>query len=280
MQLTELIEKYTNEHSKFIEIDGLDVHYRDEGKGEVLLLIHGTFSSLHTFDQWTEILKSKYRIIRLDLPGFGITGPTLENKYSIQLFIEFIKDFLEAIKIDKFSIAGNSLGGWMSWELALACQNRVKKLILLNSAGYINDRNYPLPFVIAQTPFLRNAFSFIPKAVVRRFLRQVYCDQSLVTEDIVNRYYDLIHRHGNLAAFVKIANSFFVQNTHNLIELTIPVLIMWGDKDNWINLKHAHYFERDLPNSQLVIYENVGHVPMEEIPERSAMDVINFLGKN
>ncbi len=277
MQLSALIEKYTNSESKFIDVNGLDVHYRDEGKGEVLLLIHGTFSSLHTYDLWTDILKKHFRVIRLDLPGFGITGPNLESNYSMDLFILFIKEFLAAIKVNKFSVAGNSLGGWMSWELALDCPNRVKKMILLNSAGYINDRNYPLPFVIAQTPFLRNSFSFIPRAVVRRFLRQVFCDQTCVTEDMVNRYYDLIHRDGNLDAFVKIANSYFIQNTHNLSSLKIPVLVMWGSKDRWIDPKHAHYFHRDLPSSSLLMYENVGHVPMEEIPKRSALDVIKFL---
>ena len=101
MQLSELIEKYTNENSKFINIDGLDVHYRDEGKGEVLLLIHGTFSSLHTYDVWANILKDHFRIIRLDLPGFGITGPSIDNKYSIELFTEFILEFLDAIKVKK-----------------------------------------------------------------------------------------------------------------------------------------------------------------------------------
>ena len=277
MQLSELIEKYTNEHSKFINVDGLDVHYRDEGKGEVLLLIHGTFSSLHTYDEWTNILKDHFRVIRLDLPGFGITGPSMDNKYSIELFIEFILSFLNAIKIKKFHIAGNSLGGWMSWELALTCPERIKKMVLLNSAGYINDRNYPLPFVIAQTPFLRNAFSFIPRAIVRRFLRQVFCDQTVITELMVNRYYDLIHREGNLDAFVKIANSYFIQNTHNLNKIHLPVLIMWGNKDRWISPNHAQYFHREIPKSKLLIYENVGHVPMEEIPEKSALDVISFL---
>ena len=277
MQLSELIEKYTNEHSKFINVDGLDVHYRDEGKGEVLLLIHGTFSSLHTYDEWTNILKDHFRVIRLDLPGFGITGPSMDNKYSIELFIEFILSFLNAIKIKKFHIAGNSLGGWMSWELALTYPERIKKMVLLNSAGYINDRNYPLPFVIAQTPFLRNAFSFIPRAIVRRFLRQVFCDQTVITELMVNRYYDLIHREGNLDAFVKIANSYFIQNTHNLNKIHLPVLIMWGNKDRWISPNHAQFFHREIPKSKLLIYENVGHVPMEEIPEKSALDVISFL---
>ena len=168
----------------------------------------------------------------------------------------------------------------MSWELALANQKRVNKLILINSAGYINDRDYPLPFVIAQTPVLRNAFSIIPKAIVRRFLRQVFFNQNVVTDQLVDRYYELNHREGNMDAFVEIANSYYKQNTQRLKNLNIPVLIMWGDKDNWIKPKHAYFFQRDIPVTKLLMYENVGHMPMEEIPEISAKDVIMFLSNS
>lgn len=277
MNLEELIEKYTNEASQFIEVDGHQIHYRDEGKGEVLLLIHGTFSSLHTYDDWTALLKDSFRVIRLDLPGFGLTGPSPDNKYTIDLFCEFFKAFLDALNIKRCCIAGNSLGGWLTWEFGLKYTEYVEKLILIDSAGYINDRNFPLPFVIAQTPVLRNIFNYTPKAVIRRFIRQVFYDQSMVTDELVQRYFDLFHREGNKEAFVKIANCYFVQNTHNLSGLDIPVLIMWGAKDNWLAVDHANKFERDLPNSSKIIYENVGHVPMEEIPEQTAMDAKAFL---
>ncbi len=277
MSLSELLEKYTNEHSKWVEVSGVKVHYRDEGKGPVLLLVHGTFSSLHTYDEWTEILKGKFRIIRLDIPGFGLTGPNPDNQYSIELFKEFFNDFLNALNIEKCSVAGNSLGGWLAWEYALSNQDRVDRLILIDAAGYINDNNYPLPFVIAQTPVLRNVFNFIPKAVVRRFIRQVFCDQSLVTDDVVDRYYDMIHREGNKEAFVHIANTNFKQNTHSLSELKIPVLIQWGEQDKWLSVEHAYKFHRDIPNNELIVYENVGHIPMEEIPRESAEDVLKFL---
>ncbi len=277
MSLEELIEKYTNEHSKFIDVQGLKIHYRDEGKGDVLLLVHGTFASLHCYDRWAEILSAHYRVVRLDLPGFGLTGPNPENKYSIDLFADFLKDFLDAIDIDKCAIAGNSLGGWLSWEFALKYKERVSKMILIDSAGYINDNNFPLPFIIAQTPVLRNVFNYVPKAVVRRFVRQVYYDQTKVTDELIDRYFDLFHRQGNKEAFVRIANSYFTQNTHNLVHIDFPVMVMWGEKDNWLNVNHAEKFEKDLRHCTKVIYENVGHVPMEEIPEQSAADVMNFL---
>jgi len=280
MTTDELKEKYTYETSKFVTIDELDIHYCDEGDGEVILLVHGTFSSLHSFDDWNDILKKQYRVIRLDLPGFGLTGPNASHEYSIDNYSDFLDAFLEKLNIKSCSVAGNSLGGWLCWEFAVKYENRVDELILINSAGYIGEKSMPLPFVIAQTPVLRNVFNYVPRAVVRRFLRQVFEDQSKVTDKVVNRHYDLFHREGNKEAFVKLANSDYAHNTDRLIQLSVPVLIMWGANDNWINVKHSRKFEKDIQNSEVVIYENVGHVPMEEIPEKSAADLISFLERN
>lgn len=277
MTLEKLIEKYTNENSRFMYIDGVNVHYRIEGEGEAILLVHGTFSSLHTFDVWTDILKEKHKVIRFDLPGFGLTGPHPKNKYAIDKYTEFINEFLDSIGIEKCTIVGNSLGGWLSWEFALKYPNKLNKMVLIDSAGYIVDNNYPLPFVIAQTPVLRNVFNYVPKAVVRRFIRQVFYDQSKVTEELVERYYDLFHREGNMEAFVKIANSRFVQNTQSLCNLDIPVLVMWGEKDNWISVEHAAKFQEDIKDCKTIIYENVGHVAMEEIAYESAQDLLSFI---
>lgn len=277
MTLEKLIEKYTDENSKFIDIDVVNIHYRIEGEGSPILLIHGTFSSLHTYNAWSEILKKNHKVIRFDLPGFGLTGPHPKNKYTIDNTVDIVNEFLEVLSIETCAIVGNSLGGWISWEFALKYPKKVTKLVLIDSAGYINDRNFPLPFVIAQTPVLRNVFNYVPKAVVRRFVRQVFFDQTKVTEKIVERYFDLFHRDGNMDAFVKIANSYFVQNTHNLYQLDIPVLVMWGDKDNWLSVKHASKFQKDIKDCRTIIYENVGHVAMEEIPAQSVKDLIQFL---
>lgn len=277
MTLENLIEKYTDESSSFIDIDGVNVHYRVEGEGQPILLIHGTFSSLHTYDAWTDTLKENYKVIRFDLPGFGLTGPHPRNKYTIDKYADFINEFLEVLSIEPCVIVGNSLGGWLSWEFALKYPEKVTKMVLIDSAGYINDRNFPLPFVIAQTPVLRNVFNYVPKAVVRRFVRQVFFDQTKVTEAIVERYFDLFHRDGNMEAFVKIANSYFVQNTHNLYQLEMPVLVMWGDQDNWLSVEHASKFQKDIKDCRTIIYENVGHVAMEEIAQQSVEDLLQFL---
>jgi len=281
MTLTELIDEYTTEYSKFIELYGINIHYTDQGKGDVILMLHGVFSSLHTFDKWNELLADNYRIIRIDLPGFGLTGPTANNEYGMQFYVDFIKTFMDILEIDRFYIIGNSLGGWVSWEFAVAYEKRIIKMILVNSAGYIDETKMPLPFVIAQTPVLRKVFNYkvVPKAVVRRFLRQVICDQSMVTDELVNRYYNIVHREGNFGAFLRIANSKYKRNTEALKNLNVPTLVLWGNKDAWISCGDADKFQKDLKYVTVKIYEGVGHVPMEEISETSYYDVRNFLIK-
>ena len=99
-----LIGKYANKESKFIEIDGMKVHYRDEGKGIPVILLHGTAASLHTWDDWTSELKKSYRVIRLDLPAFGLTGPHPQRKYDIQTYVSFLHHFLQKIKNQNIQI--------------------------------------------------------------------------------------------------------------------------------------------------------------------------------
>ena len=281
MNSDDLIQKYSLKDSKFMDLYGINVHYCDEGRGEVILLLHGVFSSLHTFNKWTEILSQSYRIIRLDLPGFGLTGPSIDNEYAIDLYVRYIKKFMDNLGVQNFHIAGNSLGGWIAWEFAVANEYRVKKMILINSAGYITGWNYPLPFIIAQTPVLRKVFYYeiVPKVVVRRFLRQVIIDQSIVSDDLVNRYYDIIRREGNFEAFLRIANSKFIQNTNALKNLKTSTLVLWGSEDAWISSNDAEKFRKDLQHVSVKVYPGVGHIPMEEIPDESASDILNFLKK-
>ena len=281
MQTQELIQKYSLKCSKFMDLYGINIHYGDEGSGDVILLLHGVFSSLHTFNKWSEHLCKYYRVIRIDLPGFGLTGPSIDNEYGMDLYIGYIRKFMDNLGIDKFHIGGNSLGGWIAWEFAVAHEERINKMVLVNAAGYVSGGNYPLPFVIAQTPVLRQVFNYeiVPKVVVRRFLRQVIKDQYVVTDHLVDRYYDIIHREGNLEAFSRIANSKFIQNTNALRNIETPTLVLWGDEDAWISYHDAEKFKNDLKNVTVKIYKGVGHIPMEEIPELTANDVLNFLKK-
>ena len=272
------LDKYTNKHSRFVKINRMMVHYRIEGEGFPLLLIHGTFSSLHTYDGWTRSLSKQFKVIRLDLPGFGLTGPSRTGNYSINAYMRFLNKFLKALDIDQLYIAGSSLGGWLAWEYALLNPKRVKKLILIGAAGYFIDQILPLPFLLAKMPVVSNFVNHItPRSMVEKFIKEVFSDQSKVTEEVVDRYHAMVSNRGNMEAFVKLANTRYKLHGDRVKNIKVPTLIMWGEDDKWVTLKNAYAFDRDLVRSQLLIYKGVGHIPMEEIPLVSAKDVKKFL---
>ncbi|GJM27757.1 MAG: hydrolase [Cyclobacteriaceae bacterium] len=272
------LQKYTNDDSRFLVIDGSLVHYRVEGAGEPLLLIHGAFSSLHTFDKWSKALSGSHQIIRLDLPGFGLSDSMDGYDYSIKALVKFMTRFMDQLGIQKCSIAGSSLGGWLAWEMAISKPDRVEKLVLISSAGFMEEQNIPLPFKMARTPVLGKVMKYaIKKNVLRKFLNQVFVDQKQVTDELVDRYYDLISRAGNPEAFHALANGKYKSRSNKLKDITAPTLIMWGEEDAWVPIENGYWFQVCIPNSQLIVYEGVGHIPMEEIPERTARDLRKFL---
>lgn len=274
----ELKEKYANDESRFVEIDGMQVHYRDEGKGMAIVLIHGTASSLHTWDAWTDKLKKDYRVIRLDLPAFGLTGPHPTRDYKIENYSNFIDQFLIKLDVDRLYLAGNSLGGNISWHYASEHPEKVKKLILVDPSGYPRDGEKPWIFTLAQTPILNSIIRyFTPKSIIEKNLQQVYFDDSKITPELIDRFYELTLREGNRTAFIDRAKTDMIDHTSKLKTLTTPTLLIWGKEDSWIPVSDGNRFLTDLPNAQLVILENSGHVPMEENPYISLAPVLVFL---
>lgn len=244
-----------------------------------MLLLHGAFSSLHTYDAWVDELKTHFRTIRLDLPGFGISGSRHDKDYRIQTYVEFINDFLEMLDVKKCHLVGSSLGGWISWEFALKYPEKTSSLVLLDSAGFMDLDAIPLPFKMARTPFVNRIIKYVVRrGVLEQFVQQVYYDQAKVTTQLIDRYYDLFTREGNPEAFLNLVNGKFRDNTRKLQYITAPTLIIWGEEDQWIPVKYAYQFEKEIPNAELIIYEHVGHVPMEEIPKMTVQDVLNFHG--
>ena len=266
-------------------MDGMEVHYRDEGaKGSIpIVLIHGTGSSLHTFDAWVDELKQDYRVIRMDLPGYGLTGPFPDRDYSIAAYVEFIEHFLSAQGIDKCILGGNSLGGQISWRFTIENPEKVEKLILIDAAGYnYKSESEPVAFRIAKTPILKNMLTFItPRSVAKSSVENVYDDKSKVTDDLITRYFELTLSEGNRQAFIDRFEAKKDPNAHKQIpNIHQPTLIIWGDQDLLIPVEIARSFHEDLPNDTLVILKDVGHVPMEESPQESLEAVLSFLKKS
>jgi pimeloyl-ACP methyl ester carboxylesterase len=278
--LEQLKASYANSNSKFMEIDGLKVHYRIEGKGKPLLLIHGTGAMLQTFDVWTAILSPHYQIIRLDIPAFGLTGPRADGNYSDTMYVSFINRFLKNLRIDSCYVGGNSLGGLIAWKYAAAFPERVKKLILIDPAGFyeLNQTKGSFVFNLARKhpKFTKLISKLGTQHFIKKTLNEVFFDNTKVTNERLKTYADLNRRNGNRDAFADRAQFVHQSNKNELTAITCPSLVMWGKEDRLINVGEATHF-RLIPNVQFKFYEKVGHIPQEEIPEVSAKDVLDFL---
>ncbi len=286
----ELIPLYANKDSKFMPILGMNVHYRDEGiqsDSTPLILLHGMSSSLNTWDSVVIGLKDKKRVISLDLPGFGLTGPSPENAYNFDYYSKFIDSFTTRLKIKRFILVGNSMGGAISWNYALHNPQGLAQMVLVDAAGYPKKgESGSLGFTIASTPVINNLLLYAtPKFLVRKSLETVYYDQARVTDEQVERFHDVAIREGNRAAALQIfkgsfqgnSKRFLNSNVSRIKDIKTPTLILWGDKDNLISVDNVAQFQRDIQGSQAEIYKNVGHVPMEEVPGKVAASIAGFV---
>ena len=277
-----LKEKYANEFSKFVEIDGMQIHYRVEGKGIPIVLIHGTGASLHTWDDWTLKLKENYQVIRMDLPAFGLTGPNKSGDYSIKQYTQFLEEFVVKMKLDSMFLAGNSLGGNIAWNYASKNPEKVQKLILVDASGLPTNKPQPWIFKMAKTPVLSKLFLYItPRNIIEDNLKQVYEDDTKISDALITRFHDMALREGNRKAFVDRAKIDFTTSEaskkEQLQNIQTPTLLIWGAKDTWIPLDNGKRMDALLPNSKLVVLQNSGHVPMEENPKESFKVLNDFL---
>jgi pimeloyl-ACP methyl ester carboxylesterase len=270
---------YAQPPSRFLEVDGMRVHYRDEGQGPALVLLHGSNASLFTWEGWTRELVGQYRVISMDLPGHGLTGPHPQGRYSATDMAHFLESFRARLGLERFHLAGNSMGGSVAWHYTVLFPQRVERLVLVDATGLPRDEPSPLIYRLVRLPVLGSLFSVItPRWEVERNVREVYADPSKVTPAQVDRYLALLLREGNRAATIeRIRQSQDDGLWKRLGELRQPTLILWGEQDRWVLPRYGHRFDQDIPDSRLVLYPDLGHVPMEEDPVRTAAEVRRFL---
>jgi pimeloyl-ACP methyl ester carboxylesterase len=283
--VAQLAPRWAPPPSAFRPIDGLQVHLRDEGlkaDSVPILLLHGTSSSLHTWEGWTVALRGTRRVISVDLPGFGLTGPDPRDDYRMVRYTRFVTALLDSLQVSRVDIAGNSLGGEIAWNVAAQLPARVRKLVLVDPAGFaFTSTSVPIGFRLARMPSLSWLFTrILPRSVVESSVKNVYGNPALVTEALVTRYYDLSLRAGNRAAVqARFAQSAPGADTALLARITAPTLIMWGGRDQLIPPSEAARFQRLLPKAQLVMYPKLGHVPHEEDPRRTVTDAVAFFAE-
>ena len=280
--VAELKVKYQKANSEFIDIDGVSVHYIMEGRMDdslPIVFIHGTSASLHTWDTLSSLLKTNKKIIRLDLPAFGLTGPNRLNQYSFNFYNQFLDEFLLKLNVTKCIVAGNSLGGSIAWNYAIASPEKVKQLILLDASGYPKkDEKGSLGFKLAGIPVLNQALKHIsPISLIRKSLEDAFYNKSLVTAQMVEQYHDMLLRAGNRAAVLELFQHPMKADATKIKTITQPTLIIWGKEDQLISYKNAALFKQDIQNSQILVLDKVGHIPMEEAPNQVATAILEFI---
>lgn len=281
MEEEDLRARYTNEHSRFVNVNGYDIHYQDRGTGETVILMHGIFSALQTWDQWADELARTHRVIALDMPGFGLTGaPDDLDAFNEAELLATFEGFVETLGVNQVSLAGNSLGGFMAAHYAARHPGRVKRLILLDPFGYPQDTPWLLG--LATMPPVSTIGSYIqPAWAVTLSVNWVYGDSDRITPESYSRYVHMNQRPGAKPIYMKTLEIIKARADNPeppvFRNITAETLLMWGEEDTWVPLELSEYWLEDLPAAGLVVYPTVGHIPMEELPEDTARDAMTFL---
>lgn len=264
-----------SEDAYYLHVQGVDVRIKESGQGEPLILLHGFSASADTWDGWRKELSDQFRVIAIDVPPFAITGPLPVGKTTPNAVVHFINAVTERLGLKQFYLGGNSLGGYLSWNYTVHYPTKVKKLILIDSAGY--SMPTPAAVLLTRHQLTRHFVKFVtPLPFVVQSVRSVYGDSSRIPRGTIRRYQDLLRREGTRAAIADMMRGI-ITDSPDIKLIRTPTLVIWGAKDTWIPLKHGHQFQRDIANAKLVIYDDLGHIPMEEDPKRTAADARHFL---
>ncbi len=294
-----LVERYAPPPSDFVEHSGMVVHLRDEGPRDdpqPIVLLHGTGASLHTWEGWARELRHQRRVLRLDLPGFGLTGPFTgefdPDDYRGDTYARFLLGLLAQLGLQQAVLAGNSLGGEIAWRAATlpsaagtAAQGhtpvRITRLVLVDASGLaFQPEEVPPAFLLARLPVLRDiGRSVLPRELVAASVASVYGDPSRVTQDLVDRYWHMALREGNRRSLaLRLQQLEPGMAADRLARIEVPTLILWGELDRLIPPAVGEELQRRIPGSQRVLLPGLGHVPQEEDPAASLAPVRRFLG--
>lgn len=260
-------------------VDGLRLRLRDSGPRDApaVILLHGFGASLETWDAWAEALSTRYRVIRFDLPGFGLTGPDPKGDYTDARSIAILAGVMDQLQIDRAALIGNSLGGRIAWGFAAQHPERVTRLVLVSPDGFASPGfAYDKP---PKTSLMMQALPYVaPRFMLKANLAAAYAHPERLSESVVTRYRDLMLAPGvRRAILARMAQTILRDPVPVLARIAIPTLLLWGEKDGMIPIGNAADYLRTMPHATLVRLPDLGHVPFEEDPASSLPPVARFL---
>jgi pimeloyl-ACP methyl ester carboxylesterase len=277
--LAALEAKYATADDHFVPAAGLRLRVRETGPKDApaIILLHGFGSSLETWEGWAKILSGSYRVIRFDLPGFGLSGPDPTGDYTDARTVAVLGALMEALGVPRADLIGNSLGGKIAWLFAAQFPARVDKLVLVSpdgfaSPGFEYGKPPEVPAVMGVLPYV------LPAAMVRMSLRPAYADAAALTPALVDRYRDMMLAPGIRQAILARTRQVMLRPPEPVLSrIQAPTLLLWGEEDGMIPFANAADYMKWIPNCRLAALPDLGHVPMEEAPERSLAPVLAFL---
>jgi len=267
-------------YSHFADLDGVSVHYQEKGAGTPLVLLHGFTSSTYSWKDAFEPLSKNFRVIAVDLKGFGFSGKP-DGDYSRRAQAALVTHLLDYLKIEKAWLCGNSMGGEIALDVALVNPQRVAGLILIDSAGVEvpgSGSLAPSYLLIPVVGRVLTALSLTSDKLVRQGLEKSFYDRAKVTDERVANYYrPLQTRGGQLAALRARTQADQFPIEQDLGKVNAPALIIWGAADQLIPLAAGRKMSSLIKDSKLVIFESCGHLPQEEMPARVVDEMTRFI---
>jgi pimeloyl-ACP methyl ester carboxylesterase len=267
--------------SHFLNWRGAEIHYTDEGTGFPVLMIHGFGGAYTNFSKLAEIMKDDYRVIRIDLPGFGLSDfPKVKNDENyLQDYRDYLTFILDTLHLDSVYVIGNSMGGAVTWAAAVEHPEKVKKIVLLDAAGYDSEK-IANKLAIFKFKSVRQIFGKgMPLMMSWQGIRHAYFKDDQIKEENVIRNNKFINRQGNLEHMLNLAMCKQFPDSAVIAKVGCPTLIIWGKEDEVIPVEHADRFKRDIKNSELAIIDSCGHCPMMEEPVKTKSLVEAFFKK-
>jgi len=277
-----LMQSYSRPGTVRLMVQQQPVFVQDSGPRDapVVLLLHGFGASLQAWDDWAPALEKNLRVLRIDIPGFGLSGPAVNKDYSDAADVARVIALLDQLGVQQVIMAGHSMGGRIAWNLTAAHPERVSKLVLLSPDGFPDpnaksDKTYEVPALLGLMQYS------LPQWALRMGgVTPAFADDSQLTPQMMQRYHDMM-----LAPGVRTALLERMRQTRNsdpvarLQSITVPTLLIWGEKDAFIPVGNAQDYLKAMPQAKLVTLPGVGHVLHEEAPQASVQVVLDFLSE-
>lgn len=278
----ELEAKYANEASRFIDVDGVRMHYRDEGSGPPVVMLHAHFASLIGFDPWADALKATHRVVRFDIPSHGLTGPDPSGVYTIDRTMQLTRMLLDKLGVQKAVFAGTSMGGTIALHFASRYPERVEKLVLL-SPGTLEGPEKMKKYKKRLGPSAELFTYITPRFFPKFMLEKGFGEGNVVPEELVDRWHDMWIREDQREAELARLRQYDGGDPEKLLaSVTTPTLLLWGEANTTAPMEQAEHMVKAMKNVKSlkrINYPGVGHMAVQQAGARIVKDVIAYLAE-